>query len=107
MLAIVHGLLRRPLRSHFKHFVFQNLNLPRRHVSRKSLVMTTHGEPMQVLEMVEDRIDEGNLQSDDILLKILMAPINPSDINTIQGKVRIKIDYLPLHHLPSHPSPLH
>lgn len=62
-------------------------NIGKRNVSRKSLVMSNHGEPMQVLELVEDEIKE--LGSDDILLKVLLAPINPGDINTIQGSQEV------------------
>lgn len=89
MLAIGHRLLKYPLRSNFKCFAFQTHNILRRHVSRKSLIMATHGEPMQVLDLVEDQI--GVLNSEDILLKVLMAPINPSDINTIQGKTTVSL----------------
>lgn len=67
-----------------KHNVSQIYNFTKRNVSRKSLIMSEHGEPAQVLEMIEDEVQE--LDNDEVLLKVLMAPINPSDINTIQGK---------------------
>lgn len=47
------------------------------------------GDPCKVLELVEDPAPE-SLGAEEILVKILAAPINPSDINTIQGTYGIK-----------------
>ncbi|XP_023165137.1 enoyl-[acyl-carrier-protein] reductase, mitochondrial [Drosophila hydei] len=61
-----------------------------RHMSvvAKSLKYTQHGEPQDVLQLVEDKLaDPKNKQ---VLVKILAAPINPADINTIQGKYPVK-----------------
>ncbi|GFT45936.1 enoyl-[acyl-carrier-protein] reductase, mitochondrial, partial [Nephila pilipes] len=43
------------------------------------------GDPNVVLEKVEYETCE-DLQSDQVLIKMLAAPINPADINMIQGK---------------------
>lgn len=62
-----------------------------RHMSvvAKSLKYTQHGEPQDVLQLVEDKLaDPKNKQ---VLVKILAAPINPADINTIQGESACKI----------------
>uniref|UniRef100_A0A023G512 Enoyl-[acyl-carrier-protein] reductase, mitochondrial n=1 Tax=Amblyomma triste TaxID=251400 RepID=A0A023G512_AMBTT len=42
------------------------------------------GDPCKVLELTEDPAPE-SLGAEEILVKILAAPINPSDINIIQG----------------------
>ncbi|KAL1435750.1 hypothetical protein MTO96_010535 [Rhipicephalus appendiculatus] len=47
------------------------------------------GDPCKVLERVEEAVPD-TLGADEILVKILAAPINPSDINTIQGTYGIK-----------------
>ncbi|EDW74553.2 uncharacterized protein Dwil_GK21344 [Drosophila willistoni] len=54
----------------------------------KSLKYTKHGEPQDVLELVEQKIESP--QAKQVLVKILAAPINPADINTIQGKYPVK-----------------
>ncbi|CAN7983181.1 unnamed protein product [Ixodes pacificus] len=47
------------------------------------------GDPCKVLEKVEDPV-VSDIGPDEISVKILAAPINPSDINTIQGTYGIK-----------------
>ncbi|KAH8420998.1 hypothetical protein KR222_001596 [Zaprionus bogoriensis] len=61
-----------------------------RHMSvvAKSLKYTQHGEPQDVLQLVEDKL--ANPKDQQVLVKILAAPINPADINTIQGKYPVK-----------------
>jgi len=56
-----------------------------RHMSvvAKSLKYTQHGEPQDVLQLVEDKLPDP--KDKQVLVKILAAPINPADINTIQG----------------------
>lgn len=41
------------------------------------------GEPIKVVRMCSEKISSP--QNDNLLAKILLAPINPADINTIQG----------------------
>ena len=50
----------------------------------KSLKYNNHGEPEQVLKIVEHQIEEP--KDNEVLVKVLSAPINPADINTIQGE---------------------
>lgn len=52
-------------------------------VVAKSLKYTQHGEPQDVLQLVEDKL--ANPKDQQVLVEILAAPINPADINTIQG----------------------
>ncbi|KAH8400680.1 hypothetical protein KR009_000322 [Drosophila setifemur] len=61
-----------------------------RHMSvvAKSLKYTQHGEPQDVLQLVEDKLSDP--KGKQVLVKILAAPINPADINTIQGKYPVK-----------------
>lgn len=47
------------------------------------------GDPCKVLELVEDPVPDA-LGAEEVLVKILAAPVNPSDINTIQGTYGIK-----------------
>ncbi|KAH8299282.1 hypothetical protein KR044_000111 [Drosophila immigrans] len=54
----------------------------------RSLKYTQHGEPQDVLQLVEDKLAAPMDQQ--VLVKILAAPINPADINTIQGKYPVK-----------------
>lgn len=43
-----------------------------------------YGEPGNVLKLCSESLaTPGN---DDLLVKVLLAPINPADINTIQGR---------------------
>ncbi|BFG04232.1 enoyl-[acyl-carrier-protein] reductase mitochondrial [Drosophila madeirensis] len=61
-----------------------------RHMSvvAKSLKYTQHGEPQDVLQLVEDTLPDP--KDKQVLVRILAAPINPADINTIQGKYPVK-----------------
>lgn len=66
-----------------------------RHMSvvAKSLKYTQHGEPQDVLKLVEDKLSDPTDKQ--VLVQILAAPINPADINTIQGRsiwFKISID---------------
>ncbi|CAJ1062701.1 enoyl- reductase%2C mitochondrial isoform X1 [Notolabrus celidotus] [Xyrichtys novacula] len=56
----------------------------------KALLYRKHGDPSQVIQL-ED-IDLPPLGTKDVLVKILAAPINPSDINMIQGTYAILPD---------------
>jgi len=51
--------------------------------SYKALKFEKYGEPLDVLKIVEDCAEKP--KDKEVLVKILAAPINPADINTIQG----------------------
>ncbi|KAL4419418.1 hypothetical protein ABPG77_006345 [Micractinium sp. CCAP 211/92] len=56
----------------------------------RGLLFEEHGDPERVLRLHETTLPpEGELGDHEVLLHILAAPINPSDINTIQGKYPI------------------
>ncbi|XP_020815681.1 enoyl-[acyl-carrier-protein] reductase, mitochondrial [Drosophila serrata] len=57
-------------------------------VVARSVKYTQHGEPQDVLELVESELSDP--KDKQVLVKILAAPINPADINTIQGKYPVK-----------------
>jgi trans-2-enoyl-CoA reductase len=46
-----------------------------------------YGEPGKVLKMCSEQLSAP--ENDKMLVKILLAPINPADINTIQGKLSL------------------
>lgn len=52
------------------------------------LVYSEFGEPVDVVRRVEEELPA--IQQDEVLVKILAAPINPADMNTIQGRYPVK-----------------
>lgn len=57
----------------------------------KKLKFRQYGEPNEVLQLVEEELPEPTGQQ--VLVKILAAPINPADINTIQGKYPVELQF--------------
>ncbi len=60
--------------------------IPKRLMSVRStyLKYSEYGEPLSVLKKCEETLAEP--QNNEVLLKILAAPVNPADINVIQGR---------------------
>lgn len=56
----------------------------------KALVYRTHGDPSRVVQL--EGVALPSLGAKDVLVKVLAAPINPSDINMIQGTYAILPD---------------
>src|SRR2546423_1955834 len=54
----------------------------------KAAVYETHGNPAEVLRVVE--LPLGEPGADDVVVKMSAAPVNPADLNSIQGKYPIK-----------------
>uniref|UniRef100_A0A1B0FDC1 Enoyl-[acyl-carrier-protein] reductase, mitochondrial n=1 Tax=Glossina morsitans morsitans TaxID=37546 RepID=A0A1B0FDC1_GLOMM len=54
----------------------------------KTLKFSNYGEPADVLELAQESLPPP--EKNQVLVKILAAPINPADINTIQGKYPVK-----------------
>ncbi|KAK6458669.1 mitochondrial trans-2-enoyl-CoA reductase 2 [Scheffersomyces xylosifermentans] len=54
-------------------------------ITAQAVVYSQHGEPKDVLKTQTYEIDDENLASNQIVVKTLGAPVNPSDINQIQG----------------------
>ncbi|KAI5953115.1 hypothetical protein KGF54_002486 [Candida jiufengensis] len=54
-------------------------------ITANAVLYTQHGEPKDVLFTQKYQIDNENLQPNKIIVKTIASPINPSDINQIQG----------------------
>ncbi|EMG45311.1 Enoyl-[acyl-carrier-protein] reductase [NADPH, B-specific] 1, mitochondrial, partial [Candida maltosa Xu316] len=54
-------------------------------ITAQAVLYTQHGEPKDVLFTQNFQIDDENLQPDQVVVKTLASPVNPSDINQIQG----------------------
>lgn len=52
------------------------------------------GEPLSVLECLQEKIADP--QDSEVLVKILASPINPADINTIEGNSAVGTTILSL-----------
>lgn len=61
-------------------------------ITSNIVVYAEHGEPKDVLRTVSYQIDETKLNGNQVVVKTLGAPINPSDINQIQGVYPSKPD---------------
>ena len=47
-----------------------------------------YGDPGQVVSLVKEKV-QCDLQPGQVLAKYLLAPVNPADINVLQGKLLI------------------
>lgn len=61
-----------------------------RNLMSKQLMYSEFGDPLQVVKITESEVPD--LGSQDVLVRMLAAPINPADINTIQGKYPVKLE---------------
>ncbi|CAH2006813.1 unnamed protein product [Acanthoscelides obtectus] len=79
----------------FKLLKYSNLSIPRRFNSGTALklVYSEYGDPMKVIKQEPDHVQEP--KNGEILLRMIAAPVNPADINTIQGKYPAKPKSLP------------
>ncbi|RYP36717.1 hypothetical protein DL768_010915 [Monosporascus sp. mg162] len=68
---------------------------PYGYTQAKSLVFSKFGEPSDVLKLHTHSISP-TLPSSSVLLRALAAPINPADVNTIQGTYGVKPSFSPL-----------
>lgn len=61
-------------------------------ISSYSLIFKNYGNPNDVLELVDttSEIIKPNLDAEEVLVQFKASPINPADINTIQGVYAIK-----------------
>jgi trans-2-enoyl-CoA reductase len=55
-----------------------------RFLSVKQLVYSEHGDPSKIVKLVEKDIPD-DPQSNEVLVKWRAAPINPADLNQLQG----------------------
>lgn len=68
-----------------KAFLSNSAFAARRMLTAQAVVFTEHGEPKDVLSTQTYTIDENNLAATEVVVRTLGAPVNPSDINQIQG----------------------
>ena len=54
-------------------------------ITAHAVVFADQGEPCDVLSTHTYEIDENNLDANSILVKTIASPVNPSDINQVQG----------------------
>jgi len=57
--------------------------------SPKSLVYSEHGDATTVLQLVDSPVIPSQLKDSEVLIRMLASPINPADINMIQGVYRL------------------
>lgn len=57
----------------------------------KQLVFRNTGNPAEVLEMEDDTLISQSLGGGEVLVRILAAPINPADFNTIEGTYGVQL----------------
>uniref|UniRef100_A0A915CBF3 Enoyl-[acyl-carrier-protein] reductase, mitochondrial n=1 Tax=Parascaris univalens TaxID=6257 RepID=A0A915CBF3_PARUN len=71
-------------------FISRSLaNISRRCLTSKQLMYEKYGDPLKVLELKTVEVPE-RLEVNEIRVKWLAAPINPADINQVQGVYPIK-----------------
>ena len=58
-------------------------------IESNTIVYSEYGDPNKVLK-AERRLIQGPLKDSEVLVKMLMAPVNPSDINMIEGTYLLK-----------------
>ncbi|XP_066140675.1 enoyl-[acyl-carrier-protein] reductase, mitochondrial-like [Euwallacea fornicatus] len=68
----------RSIPSNTRHQIRLNSTTP------KKLFYTEYGDPLKVVNLTEAKLRDP--QSNEVVVKLLAAPVNPADINTIQGK---------------------
>src|SRR5207248_8974465 len=56
--------------------------------SLKAAIFETHGNPLEVLRIVEQPWPEP--APDEVVVKMKAAPINPADLNAIEGKYPVR-----------------
>ena len=54
-------------------------------ITAQAVLYSQHGEPKDVLFTQKFEIDDENLTPNQVVVKTLASPVNPSDINQIQG----------------------
>ncbi|KAL4708958.1 hypothetical protein ACJJTC_005819 [Scirpophaga incertulas] len=77
------------LRTLFRHVLFSAKKQTLRNLTSKQLVYDEFGDPLHVVKFRECSVPP--LGKQEILVRMLAAPVNPADINTIQGKYPVKV----------------
>lgn len=61
-------------------------------IRSKQLIFRQTGKPDEVLEMEKDGLISQSLGGGEVLVRILAAPLNPADLNTIEGTYGVQLD---------------
>ncbi|GBP26932.1 Enoyl-[acyl-carrier-protein] reductase, mitochondrial [Eumeta japonica] len=69
---------------------YHNVTIHIRNLTSKQLRYSEFGEPLDVIKCEECEVPP--LGANEVLVKMLAAPVNPADINTIQGKYPVKVE---------------
>ena len=70
--------------SYFRQSLSQLSNMSTCINSRK-IIYSKRGNPRNLLELVEEQLDTDSVGGEQVLVGVLATPINPSDINQIEG----------------------
>lgn len=54
-------------------------------VTARAIIYNAYGEPAETIKCHSYKIDVDSLKPDDVVVETVACPINPSDINQIQG----------------------
>lgn len=57
-------------------------------ITAKKLMISEFGDPTKIVRLEEEIVNPP--RADEVLLKMLFSPVNPADINTIQGTYAVK-----------------
>ncbi|MES2474496.1 MAG: 2-enoyl thioester reductase domain-containing protein [Verrucomicrobiota bacterium] len=58
----------------------------------KQLIFRTCGKPTEVLELETDILISQNLAGGEVLVRVVAAPLNPADLNTVEGTYGVKLE---------------
>ncbi|KAI9904142.1 hypothetical protein N3K66_000671 [Trichothecium roseum] len=78
-----------------QHLSVRHKSGPYGYTQAKALVFSENGQPSEVLKLHSHSISP-SLPSSSLLLRALAAPINPADINTVQGTYGAKLPFTSL-----------
>ena len=78
-------MLHRSINGGIQRAVATQLAFSRTMITAQAVAYSKYGEPKDVLFTHKYEIDDDNVPSDSIVVKTLGSPVNPSDINQVQG----------------------
>lgn len=74
-------------RLHLRYFrqSLLKLNNMSTSINSRKIIYSKRGNPRNLLQLVEEQLDSGSIRGEQVLVGVLATPINPSDINQIEG----------------------
>ena len=55
------------------------------YISSRKIIYSKRGNPRNLLQLVEEQLDTDSIGGEQVLVGVLATPVNPSDINQIEG----------------------